>query len=112
MKTDKLTENLLAFRDARDWQQFHNPKDLALSLSIEAAELLECFQWKSAEVAVEVNKEKIIEELADVAIYLKLMAHELDVDLDEAVRLKIISNEKKYPVEKSKGNSNKYTEFQ
>lgn len=116
MKLDELTNKIIKFRDERDWKQFHNPKDLAISLSIEAAELLERFQWKSNE-EVEVllknsdKKKKVAEEIADVGNYLLLLCHELDIDLFQAIDEKLKENDEKYPVEKSKGNSNKYNEL-
>jgi NTP pyrophosphatase (non-canonical NTP hydrolase) len=103
-----LIEPLLRFRDARDWAQFHNPKDLALALSIEAAELNECFLWKKAEDA---SKEKVAEELADVFAYALLLAHEMGLDAEEIVKEKIRKNELKYPVEKAKGTATKYDEL-
>lgn len=103
-----VTESLLQFRNARDWAQFHNPKDLALALSIEAAELNECFLWKKHEDA---NKEKVAEELADVFAYALLLAHEMDLDVETIVKDKIRKNELKYPVEKSKGTATKYDEL-
>jgi NTP pyrophosphatase (non-canonical NTP hydrolase) len=105
---DKLTDDVLRFRDARDWKQFHNPKDLALALSIEAAELNELFLWKSADAA---DRKRVAEELADVFIYSLLLAHESGFDITEAVNKKLHANEKKYPVKKAKGLARKYTEF-
>jgi len=102
----KITERLLKFRDDRDWKQFHSPENLAKSVSIEAAEVLECFQWSS-----EFKKEELVEELADVFIYATLLAEAIDVDPEEIVMRKIDKNEKKYPVSKSKGNSTKYTKL-
>jgi len=109
-----LTERIVAFRDERDWKQFHNPKDLALSLSLEAAEVLEIFQWKSgAEVDVVSRDRKadLSDELADVLYYVLLMAHDLDIDLETALRAKLARNAEKYPVEKARGSSKKYTEL-
>lgn len=96
----------MAFRDARDWKQFHNPKDLALALSIEAAELNELFLWKSPEDA---DRDRVAEELADVFIYLLLLAHESGVDIPLAVTKKLRVNRKKYPVKKARGNAKKYS---
>ncbi|WP_445662335.1 nucleotide pyrophosphohydrolase [Bacillus sp. FSL W8-1127] len=95
-----LQQKIIEFRDARNWSQFHNPKDLAISLSLEAGELLENFQWKSSEEAVEVNFENIKDEIADVVIYALLLSHELEIDLEEAIKEKIKKNEQKYPIEK------------
>lgn len=110
----KLTEKLIQFRKARDWEQFHKPKDLAISLALEAAEVLEHFQWKSEkeiEEYIQSNKEEIGDELADVLNYLMLMAHLLDIDLIEATQKKIDKNSKKYPVEKAKGKHTKYNKL-
>lgn len=113
-KIEDLTKRIIAFRDARDWKQFHKPKDLAVSLSIEASEVLEHFQWKSeSEINkyVKTHKEEIAEELADVLNYLLIMAHDLGIDLVAAEEKKVEKNERKYPVEKAKGNAKKYTEL-
>jgi NTP pyrophosphatase (non-canonical NTP hydrolase) len=104
----QLTQKLISFRDARDWKQFHNPKDLALALSIESAELLEAFLWKSSEQA---SKDKIKEELADVIAYAFLLANECGLDVSEIVSSKIEANNLKYPIEKAKGSSKKYDEI-
>lgn len=105
---ESLIKLLTDFRNARDWAQFHNPKDLALALSIEAAELNECFLWKQHE---EANREKVAEELADVFAYALLLAHELELDVESIVKEKIEKNELKYPVDKSKGTATKYTDL-
>jgi NTP pyrophosphatase (non-canonical NTP hydrolase) len=104
-----LITEVLAFRDARDWAQFHNTKDLALGLSIEAAELNELFLWKSAE---DVDVNRLREELADILIYAILIAHNHDLDLPEIIREKLAINNQKYPVEKSKGSAKKYNELE
>jgi len=104
----QLTELLTRFRDARDWKQFHNPKDLALAISIESSELLEAFLWKSAE---SVPVEKVKEEIADVFAYLVMLADHYNLDLEQVVREKVQQNEVKYPVDKAKGKSNKYNEL-
>lgn len=91
------------FRDDRDWKQFHNPKDLAVSISIEAAELLELFQWKSAEESARFaadNRERVSEEIADVAIYLVELADITGIDLARAIDAKLEKNARKYPIEK------------
>lgn len=103
-----LEQLLVKFRDERDWKQFHNPKDLAAALSIEAGELLEAFLWKSAE---EAKIEKVKEELADVLAYAILLGHHYDLDLEQVVREKVIKNGEKYPVEKAKGSATKYNEL-
>ena len=102
---------ILKFRDARDWKQFHNPKDLAISISLEAAELLEVFQWSGKDVVCFEKKEKIAEELADVLVYCALMAEACGLDMDEIVQKKMKQNNKKYPVDKAKGKSDKYSEL-
>ncbi len=113
-KVKELTEKLAAFRDARDWKQFHNPKDCAISLLLEAAEVLEHFQWKSGEEMekyIFTNKSDIGEELADVLHWVLLMGHDLRIDVFDALRKKIVKDGQKYPVEKSKGRNKKYTEL-
>ncbi len=108
----KLTKEIIAFRDARDWKQFHNPKDLALSLAIEMGEVLEHFQWKSAEDVVahtRDHRDEIGSELADVLTYLIYLADATGVDLIKATRAKMEKNAKRYPVQKIKGkHTNKY----
>lgn len=109
-----LAKRIIAFRDARDWKQFHKPKDLAVSLSIEASEVLEHFQWKSeSEINeyIKTNKEEIAEELADVLNYLLIMAHDLEIDLIAAEEKKVTKNERKYPVDKAKGRHTKYNKL-
>jgi NTP pyrophosphatase (non-canonical NTP hydrolase) len=111
---NKLTDRIIKFRDARDWKQFHNPKDLAISLTLEATEVLEHFQWKSEkeiEEYVKTNKDEIADELADVLNYLLLTAHDLDIDIADALNKKIDKSESKYPVEKSKGKHTKYNKL-
>ena len=103
---EEVIEKLIEFRDNRDWKQFHTLDNLAKSISIESAELLENFQWDD-----NYDKDDVEEELADVLIYSFLMAIAMDVDIKEIMLEKIGKNEKKYPVEKSKGKSNKYTEL-
>uniref|UniRef100_UPI003F494E2C nucleotide pyrophosphohydrolase n=1 Tax=Niallia taxi TaxID=2499688 RepID=UPI003F494E2C len=98
------------FRDERDWRQFHSEKDLAISISLEANELLELFQWKSSAEAKE-NPERLKEELADVLIYSYMMADNLGFDVDEIIKEKLAKNEMKYPVEKSKGHKEKYNQL-
>ena len=103
-----LINELKKFRDARDWNQFHNPKDLSIALSIEANELLELFLWKNHS---DVNKEKLKEELADVFAYAFLLADKLEFDVEKIVLDKIKKNEEKYPINKSQGKATKYTEL-
>ena len=109
--TQETINQVLKFRDDRNWKQFHNPKDLAISISLEAAELLEVFQWSADDVVCENKKDKIKEELADVVNYCILMADACGLDLDEIVQAKIMRNNEKYPVEKAYGNKEKYTEL-
>lgn len=98
------------FRDERNWRQFHNEKDLALSITLEASELLEIFQWKTAAEGVE-NLDAIKDELADVLIYTYMLADNLNLDIDDIIERKLIKNKEKYPVEKSRNNNSKYTEL-
>lgn len=110
----KLTKRIVDFRDARDWKQFHNSKDVALSLSLEASEVLEHFQWKNGEELgkyCETHKEEIGDELADVLYWILLMSHDLDIDIVKALNNKMKKNEEKYSVEKFKGNHKKYNEI-
>lgn len=111
---EEMKRQILAFRDARDWKQFHNPKDFAISLSLEAAEVLEHFQWKKAEEVekyVKDHKDDIADELADVLYWVIAMGEMLDIDLSEAFTKKMKKNEKKYPVEKARGNKTKYNKL-
>ena len=103
-----ITNALLQFRNERDWEQFHNPKDLALAINVEAGELLELFLWKDAKDA---NIEKVKEELADVFAFAFLLAEKYNLDVKEIVLEKIKKNAEKYPVEKSKGKATKYNEL-
>lgn len=103
---EKAIARIRKFNKDRDWQQFHTPENLAKSIAIEAGELLECFQWSN-----EFDRQAVQEELADVMSYCIDMADALGVDIEEILLDKIAKNEEKYPVEKSKGNSKKYTEL-
>ena len=111
---EDLRDKLREFADARDWNQFHSPKNLAMALSVEASELLEVFQWlteeQSREAAPEV-RERAADEIADVLIYLVQMSHRLGIDPIAAAHAKIGKNALKYPVEKSRGLAKKYTEL-
>ncbi|MGG3235823.1 nucleotide pyrophosphohydrolase [Priestia flexa] len=89
-----------SFRDKRNWRQYHNPKDLAISISIEVAELLEAFQWISSEEALNANKENIQEEIADVLIYSLMLCSDLGLDVREIIEEKMMKNGEKYPIEK------------
>jgi NTP pyrophosphatase (non-canonical NTP hydrolase) len=104
----ELLDVLEQFRDERDWGQFHDSKNLALALSIEAAELNELFLWKKDDEAEQVDKERFREELADVFAYAIMLAGRHGLDISEIVKAKIVKNARKYPVEKSKGSSAKY----
>ena len=105
---EAIVQSLIKFRNDRDWEQFHNPKDLALALSVEAAELLELFLWKNAE---EANKDKVKEELADVFAFAFLLADKYGFDVKQIVLEKVKRDGEKYPVEKSKGTAKKYDEL-
>ncbi|MNN05441.1 MazG-like family protein [compost metagenome] len=107
-----IITKIITFRDERDWKQFHNPKDLAISLTLEASELLENFQWKSSEQAVDANLNDIQDELADVLIYSLMLAHDLGIDVKEAILHKLEKNTEKYPIDKFKGTSRKYTDVE
>jgi NTP pyrophosphatase (non-canonical NTP hydrolase) len=114
MNLTEIQHRIRKFRDERDWMQFHNPKNLAISIVIEASELLEQFQWKTFEQSAapaDDGKEKIADEIADVAIYLIELADNLGIDLSAAINAKIDKNEAKYPVEKSRGNITKYDQL-
>lgn len=108
---EDLIKRIIAFRDARDWKQFHNPKDCALSLSLEAGEVMEHFQWKNMEEMkkhVEEHREEIGDELADVLYWVVLMSNDMDIDILQALDRKMKKNEAKYPEDKAKGKHTKY----
>ncbi|KPJ22144.1 nucleotide pyrophosphohydrolase [Streptococcus phocae] len=107
----KIMDKINKFRDDRNWRQFHTEKDLAISISLEANELLELFQWRTSEEVVKDKQEELKEEIADVMIYAYMLANNLGLDMDTIIQEKLKKNEKKYPVEKSKGKKNKYTEL-
>ena len=109
--TQETINQVLKFRDDRNWKQFHNPKDLALSITLEAAELLEVFQWSASDIECEDKMDKIKEELADVLCYCILMADRCGLDMDEIIQEKVKQNNEKYPVEKAKGSAKKYDEL-
>jgi len=111
---DDITQRIVAFRDERDWKQFHSPRNLAASITIESAELLELFQWSSDASLpedVEANRANLERELADVAIYCLLLAHETGVNLEQAIADKLAENEAKYPADKARGRSDKYNKL-
>jgi dCTP diphosphatase len=110
----ELTQLVLKFRDERNWAQFHNPKDVALSLTLEAAELLELTQWKSGEelkAHLIANREALGDELSDILGWVLVMASDQGIDLESAFRRKLEKNAEKYPVEKARGQAKKYTEL-
>jgi len=115
MNIKAIQKQLSDFADERDWDQFHNPKNLAMALSVEASELVEIFQWLTPEQAEEImdssQSDHVKEEVADVMIYLLRLADKLDIDLESIVSDKIVQNGKKYPVNLSKGNADKSTSF-
>ena len=111
MLRDETIQRVIRFRDDRDWKQFHTPKDLAISMSLEAAELLELFQWSGTDLECADKRDRLREELADVLSYCILMADVCGLDLDEIMNEKVSKNEAKYPVEKARGSVAKYTEL-
>ena len=111
MLRDETIRRVVNFRDARNWRQFPTPKDLAISMNLEAAELLELFQWSGADLECAGNRDKLKEELADVLSYCILMADVCGFDLDTIMNEKISKNEAKYPVEKAYGKADKYTKL-
>jgi NTP pyrophosphatase (non-canonical NTP hydrolase) len=114
MVNNSVMSALLEFRRKRNWEQFHKPKELAAAISIEANELQEVFQWKTDEEVDQLlsspSREKVLDEIADVAIVLSYLCHDLGIDLNAAVLTKLNKNETKYPIEKSYGNAKKYDE--
>lgn len=109
-----LTARIIAFRDARDWKQFHNPKDVSISLMLEAGEVMEHFQWKNKkEIVTHIlgHKEDIADELADVLNLLMILAHDLNIDLSIAVKNKLKKAEIRYPIDQAKGKHTKYTQL-
>jgi len=113
-KLEEIIEKVIKFRDERNWEKFHNPKNLSISISIEANELLEHFQWKDLKESkeyAEKNKSKISSEIADIIIYLLYLCHDLNINLADSIDKKIKENNSKYPVSKSKGKSLKYNQL-
>ena len=109
-----FTKRIVAFRDARDWKQFHNPKDLALSLVLEATEVMEHFQWKNKEEMeehIKTHKEDVADELADTLYWILLMGNDFNIDVLDALDNKLKKIEEKYPVEKAKGKHTKYNKL-
>ncbi|HSR88927.1 MAG TPA: nucleotide pyrophosphohydrolase [Candidatus Udaeobacter sp.] len=114
MNLEDIQKKIIAFRNERDWQQFHTPKDLAIGLTLEAGEVAEHFLWKTEEELkeyIKTHKEEIGDEMSDVLNYLLIMANDFGIDLLDATDKKIVKNAKKYPVEKAKGRHTKYTEL-
>ncbi len=115
MISEELKKKILEFRSRRNWEQFHKPKDLAVSIVIEATELLECFQWKTdkevSEILQSEKKSAIEEEIADIAMYLTYLTHDLGIDLEEIMSAKLEKNRKKYPSDIVRGSAKKYDEY-
>jgi len=114
MNISEITDFLIRFRDERHWAQFHNSKDLAVALSIEAAELNEIFLWKNGEEVAateQTDRQRIADELADVMVYAMMLAHRNGFDVEQIIMEKMQKNGEKYPVDKSRGNSKKYTDL-
>ncbi len=115
MINDKLKKEILDFRQKRDWEKFHKPKDLAISIVLEASELLENFQWKTdtevASMLAGKSKTAIEEEIADIAMYLTYLSHDLGINLEEVMAKKLEKNKKKYPADKVRGSARKYNEY-
>ncbi len=115
MISDKLKNEILDFRKKRDWEKFHKPKDLAISIVLESSELLENFQWKSDAEIVDMlkgrSKPAIEEEIADIAIYLTYLSHDLGIDIEEIMAKKIEKNKEKYPADKVRGSAQKYDKY-
>ena len=111
MLRDETIQRVLKFRDDRNWRQFHTPKDLAISMNLEAAEVLELFQWSGSDLECSNKREQLREELADVLSYCILLADVCGFDLDEIMNEKVTKNEAKYPAEKAWGSAAKYTEL-
>ncbi len=108
---DRLREKIIEFRDLRDWKQFHDPKNLAEAIVIESGELLENFLWKTCDESLKLDSETIVaigEEIADIVIFLTILAHEMNLDIDKIVSRKLQLNEKRYPVETSRGSAKKH----
>ena len=111
---DELQKLVVAFRDERDWKQFHNPKDMAISLVLESTELLEHFQWKNSEEIsqkLSTHHTEISDEVVDVLYWILLIAHDLNIDLSKECKRKLQENGQKYPIHKAKGTHKKYTEL-
>lgn len=111
---DELRQRLRNFATERDWDQFHSPKNLSMALSVEASELVECFQWLTEEQSRNLTADQraaVIDEIADIQLYLVRLADKLNVDIPSAIHQKILKNEAKYPAEQVRGSAKKYTEY-
>ena len=108
---DDIKKEILKFRDDRNWKQFHNPKDIAIALNLEASELLEVFQWSGANLNCTDKNDKIAEELADILIYAVLMADATGLDIKQIMQDKLKANNEKYPIDKAKNSAKKYDEL-
>lgn len=109
---NKIIQAVNQFRDERNWRQFHNEKDLAISISLEASELLELFQWKSPEETLATKQEQLKEELADILIYSLMLVDNLNLDVETIIQEKLAKNAQKYPIAQSRNSKTKYTEYQ
>ena len=107
MDLKKINQKIKSFVKARDWDQFHSPKNLAMALSVEASELVEIFQWLKESDLKKVDKEKVADEIADIFFYLLRISQKMNIDIEQSFYNKMIKNIKKYPVQLSKGKSNK-----
>ena len=110
----ELTDEICAFRDEREWAVFHNPKDMAVAITAEAGELLQHFVWQDADQSrhrIDVRKDEIAEEMADIAILLFEMARNSGIDLGSCIRSKLLRNAERYPVDKARGSNRKYNEL-
>ena len=111
MTFEDAAEHFRQFRDERDWRQFHNPKDVALSISLEAAELLELFQWSGDRLDVPEHRAQMAQELADILLYCVSFADATGIDIPQAMEDKLTLNEQKYPIDKARGSAKKYSEL-
>lgn len=115
MEIQELLEEILVFRDERDWAQFHTPRNLVAALSVEVAELQELMLWTADEEVAELIEDKpgkFEEEIADVFMYSLLLAHEINIDIQGAIERKIVKNRERYPIDKAKGQATKYTDLE
>lgn len=111
---DQVKERLRAFAEKRDWDQFHSPKNLSMALSVEVAELVECFQWLTEEQSQNLDTgalNEVADEIADIQLYLVRLADKLNIDIMDAVNNKLVKNEEKYPADRVRGSSQKYSDY-